>query len=205
MLSFFCAGIPSRAGAEKILEELGTDPGSVAAFRYRGNGWPGRACATLKDGSERSMSYFDSWGGFLSDHLQLRCKICADGTGKAADLAFADAWETDAKGYPLFEERDGVSLIVARTAKGAGLLKDSEAAGRLATAAFDLAALDAMQPGQSGRRKALLARLAGLWVLGRTVPRYRGLHILKAARRNPPASTFRNFIGMIRRGLTGRV
>ncbi len=205
MLSFFCAGVPSQAGAEGILEALGTDPGAVAAFRYRGNGWPGRATARLKDGTERSMSYFDSWGGILSDHAQLRCKICADGTGKAADLVFADAWHCDEKGYPLFEESDGVSLIVARTQTGADLMSASVMAGALSAQPFDPAGLAAIQPGQTGRRRALFARLAGLRALGRPIPRYEGLNILRAARQNRLGGSLRNFLGMIRRGLTGRL
>lgn len=204
-LSFFCGGIPSQGGAERILERLGTDLGATQAFRYRGNGWPGRATATLHDGSERSMSYFDSWGGILSHHVQLRCKICADGTGKAADIVCADAWETDDAGYPLFEERRGVSLIVARTSRGGTLLADAAAAGRLATQPFAPPNLAAIQPGQAGRRRVLLARLAGLRVLGRPVPRYKGLHIAAAARQGRTLTSLKNLLGMIRRGLTGRL
>ena len=205
MLSFFCGGIPSQTGAEMILKKLGTDLASTVAFRYRGNGWPGQATAQHRDGSDRSMSYFDSWGGILSHHVQLRCKVCADGTGKAADLVFADAWHSDKKGYPLFEERDGISLIVARTTKGATLLAEAGIAGKLTAQPFDSSVLAAIQPGQSGRRRALFARLAGLHLLARPVPHYRGLHIAAPARQNTLISNLKNFLGMIRRGLTGRL
>ena len=181
MLSFFCAGIPSQTGGEAVLTALGTDLAHTAAFRYRGNGWPGQATATLRDGTTRSMSYHDSWGKILSHHVQHRCKVCADGTGTAADLVCADARVSDAKGYPLFEERDGVSLIVARNPKGAHLLEQATVAGHLVTEDFDVTRLVSIQPGQVGRRRALLARLAGLWLLGRPVPRYRGLHLRAAA------------------------
>src|SRR5690606_15477419 len=147
MLSFFCAGVPAQAGAEAVLAALGTDLAATESFRYRGNGWPGQATAVLADGSRRSMSYHDSWGGILSRHVQHRCKLCADGTGTAADLVCADAWESDARGYPLFEEAEGISLIVARTALGARLLDEARAAGRIATAPFDPGRLAAIQPG----------------------------------------------------------
>lgn len=205
MLAFFCAGVPSQTGAELILKKLGTDLASTKAFRYRGQGWPGQATALLNDGSERSMSYFDSWGGILSKHVQLRCKVCADGTGKAADLVFADAWHSDDKGYPLFEEQDGISLIVARTAKGATLMAAAEQAGHLRVQPFDPSGLAAIQTGQSGRRRALFARLAGLRLLGRPVPRYRGLHIAAPARQNTLRSNLKNFLGILRRGLSGRL
>lgn len=205
MLSFFCAGVPSQAGAEAVLAKLGTDLASTEAFRYRGNGWPGRATARLRNGTSRDMSYHDSWGGVLSKHVQHRCKICADGTGKAADLICADAWETDDRGYPLFEEQEGTSLIVTRTPWGQALLKEAVAAGRLEIAPFDPQGLARIQPGQSGRRRALLARLAGLRLLGRPVPRYEGLHLLATARQNSWRGNLKNFLGMVRRGLAGRV
>lgn len=205
MLSFFCAGIPSQTGGEAVLKALGTDMEHTAAFRYRGNGWPGQAVATLHDGSTRSMSYNDSWGKILSRHVQHRCKICADGTGTAADLVCADAWVCDAQGYPLFEEQDGISLIVARNAKGADLLAEAETAGHLVTEGFDVAQLALIQPGQLGRRRALLARLAGLWLLGKPIPRYRGLHLRSAGAQNTVRRNLKNFLGMVRRGLMGRL
>jgi coenzyme F420 hydrogenase subunit beta len=205
MLSFFCAGIPSQTGGEAVLAALGTDLAHTAAFRYRGNGWPGQATATLQDGSTRSMSYNDSWGMILSHHVQHRCKVCADGTGTAADLVCADAWVCDERGYPVFEERDGISLIVARNGKGADLLAQAQAAGHLVTEDFDVAQLTSIQPGQLGRRRALLARLAGLWLLGKPIPRYRGLHLRAAGAQNPVRRNLKNFLGMVRRGLTGRL
>lgn len=204
MLSFFCAGVPAHAGAREVLAALGVAEDAVAGFRYRGQGWPGRATARLQDGSTRSMSYHDSWGGILSRHVQHRCKICADGTGKAADLVCADAWECDAAGYPVFDEADGVSLIVARTALGAGILAAAEAAGRVVAAPFDPADLARIQPGQRERRRALLARLAALRLCGRPVPAYRGLNLRAAARTGRAGRHLRNFLGMLRRVLQGR-
>ena len=201
IVSFFCAGVPSHAGGEEVLASLGTSPEAVRTFRYRGNGWPGRTTATLGDGRELSMTYHESWGGILSRHVQHRCKICADGTGVAADIVCADAWESDDRGYPIFDEAPGVSLIVARTELGARLMHDAEAAGRIGTAPFDPAALAAIQPGQRERRRALLARLTALRLVGRPVPHYEGLHLVEAARQNPVARNLKNFLGMVRRSL----
>ena len=208
MLSFFCAGVPAHAGARAILAALGVEEGRLAAFRYRGQGWPGRATARLQDGSERGMDYHDSWGGILSRHVQHRCRICADGTGTAADIVCADAWDCDTQGYPLFHEAPGVSLIVARTPLGARILAEARAAGQLTATPFDPARLAAIQPGQRERRRALLARLAALRVCGRPVPAYRGLQLGAAARTGRPGQIAgrlaRNFLGMLRRVLQGR-
>lgn len=199
MISFFCAGVPSETGGRAVLTALGTDPEAVEHFRYRGQGWPGRATAILKDGREASMSYHDSWGGILSKHVQHRCKICADGTGKAADIVCADAWESDAAGYPVFDEAEGISLIVSRTDLGAKVLKNAVAAGRIETNPFDVNQLALIQPGQRERRRALLARLLALRLTGRPVPIYRGLHLWSTARQNSALRNLRNFLGMLRR------
>ena len=201
VVSFFCAGVPSLEGGEAILNTLGVSPEKTASFRYRGHGWPGRATATAHDGSEASMTYNESWGQILSSRVQHRCKLCADGTGVAADIVCADAWETDERGYPLFEEADGISLIVARTQKGADLLARAESAGAISIGPFDVGVLQSIQPGQTRRRQALSARLLGQRILGRPVPIYRGLGIAQAAKGGSLKWRLRNLIGMIRRGV----
>ncbi|MEO0370914.1 MAG: Coenzyme F420 hydrogenase/dehydrogenase, beta subunit C-terminal domain [Pseudomonadota bacterium] len=205
MLSFFCAGVPSRTGATGILKALEVEERDLAAFRYRGQGWPGRATATRHDGSEADMSYHDSWGKILSHHVQHRCKICADGTGTAADVVCADAWKADDKGYPLFEEEDGISLVVARTDLGADIIAGAETAGTLKLADFDMSELRGIQRGQFWRRRLLSARLAGLRVMGKPVPRYQGLNLRAAAQTAGRRERFKNFTGMIKRVLRGRM
>ena len=201
ILSFFCAGVPSHTGGEEVLAKLGTDLKSTAKFRFRGNGWPGQATATAHDGSERSMSYHESWGGVLSRHVQMRCKLCADGTGTAADIVCADAWESDAAGYPVFKEAPGISLIVARTKLGADLLAKAQTAGHIKTEPFDVDSLTAIQPGQRERRRALMARLLARKLAGKPIPQYEGLQIRAAARQNPFRRNLKNFLGTLRRSL----
>lgn len=202
-LSFFCGGVPSETGARALLTQLDVSPDDLASFRYRGMGWPGFATARRKDGSESAMSYHDSWGGILSRHVQHRCKICADSSGMAADIACADAWLQDASGKPLFDEAPGVSLILSRTPLGERLVAAAEAAGAIQTKPFDMARLEAIQPGQSSRRRAVPARLLAQRLMGRPVPRYRGLHLGRMAIQAGFYLNLRNFMGMLRRGITG--
>lgn len=205
LVSFFCGGVPSQSAAEELLDVMGAPREEVRAFRYRGMGWPGYATATLADGSERQMRYADSWGQVLSKTVQLRCKICADGTGTAADIVCADAWEADAAGYPLFDEAPGISLIMARTDKGQQLMQEAEAKNRIETQPFDMESLPQIQPGQTKRREAVLARIAAMRLAGRPIPAYRGLHLRAAARRIPLRRHVQSFAGMLSRIMRGRV
>ncbi|MEM1047278.1 MAG: Coenzyme F420 hydrogenase/dehydrogenase, beta subunit C-terminal domain [Pseudomonadota bacterium] len=199
LVSFFCAGIPSRRGTEKILQELEVSETDVAAFRYRGNGWPGRATAVTRDGTARSMSYEESWGDILSKHVQTRCKICPDGTGSFADVVCADAWDCDDKGYPIFDDQAGVSLVMTRTDKGEEIVGAAEAAGYLETGPFDLDTLPAVQPGQYRRSIVLLARLLAFPLRGRKPPRFKGFNQRANAFKAGIFVYLRNFLGMFRR------
>ncbi|WP_246030442.1 Coenzyme F420 hydrogenase/dehydrogenase, beta subunit C-terminal domain [Litoreibacter halocynthiae] len=199
LVSFFCAGVPSLLGGQDILDRMSVDALDVARFQHRAEGWPGKAKATLRDRTQRTISYEESWGTLLSKRVQHRCKICADGSGVFADVVFADAWEADAKGYPSFEDRPGQSLVLCRTERGRSLVDEAYASGHLKLTPFDLNTLAAVQPGQTRRRRVLLARLAALWVLGRPIPRYRGMGLCAMARRASLSDTVRNFGGTMRR------
>ena len=212
MFSFFCAGIPSLSGAREILKKLSVDEKDVVAFRYRGDGWPGTAMARLRDGREEHMSYIDSWGAILSYHVQFRCKICPDGVGEAADLVCADAWNCDERGYPLFEEEDGRSLIITRNAKGEALFQEALSAGYVTAADSDLDAVFRMQPGQVRRKQRVFSRLCAVWLFGRVMPRFEGCRLLASAAMINPWQNIRDFLGTARRlmrlrlsRITGRV
>ncbi|MGI4880063.1 MAG: Coenzyme F420 hydrogenase/dehydrogenase, beta subunit C-terminal domain [Janthinobacterium lividum] len=204
MLAFFCAGVPSGDGARRILAAIDAPEAEVTAFRYRGDGWPGSARATLADGSTRSMSYHDSWGKILSKEIQFRCKICPDAVGGAADIACADAWYGDEKGYPSFAEQDGRSLVMSRTARGHALLQEAVAAGAIVTEPLDPAEIVRMQPSQARRKRELIARLAAVAVAGRPLPRYRGVMLAAAAKQTSLFSQVRSFAGLVRRIVQGR-
>lgn len=204
MLSFFCAGVPSRTGAHEILQRLGVKHDEVARFSYRGNGWPGAATARLNDGSEHSMGYDDSWGGVLTRHVQFRCKICPDGIGCDADIAFADAWHTDFAGDPMFKEAEGRSLIITRTRTGEDLLQEAVKAGVLRTNPESRRNIERMQPAQATRKRVLIARLAALVATLQPVPAFRDFRLLRLARQTSVATLVRNFLGTGRRTILGQ-
>jgi coenzyme F420 hydrogenase subunit beta len=199
LLSFFCAGVPSRRGAEKIVEKLGFDEREVRSFRYRGNGWPGFATAVSKSGETRSMSYAKSWGDILSRQVQFRCKLCPDGTGEFADIVCADAWECDESGYPLFKEQEGLSIVLSRTNKGEKLVQQAMDQGVIALQNLPARELGPMQPGQLGRKRRVFARLLALRLAMRPSPRFYGLRLFDNARLTSFQDNVKNVLGTFKR------
>lgn len=198
LLSFMCAGTPSAHGTIEIIKKFSLDPAQVVEFRYRGRGWPGTTAARTKDGAEAQMDYNTAWGKILNRHLQPRCKICADGTGEFADLVGADAWYGK-DGYPDFAERDGRSLVIARTLKGEGLLGNAAASGHLVVETFEPSQITPIQPYQVKRKRSLLARLLALKVMQRRTPRYKGMHLWRLAVSAGPVENLKVFLGSVKR------
>ncbi len=200
MVAFMCAGVPSYAGTSALLKAMGVeDESAVTAFRYRGDGWPGFATAVLADGRKFTMDYDTSWGTILNRHLQFRCKICPDGIGEFADIVCADGWHCDEQGNPLFDEQDGRSLLITRTAKGEALVGRAVEAGGLVTEPTQLAQLAHMQPFQSRRKGLVLSRLTALALVGRPRPRFAGLALGHNTRLLGIKENLRSFLGTFRR------
>lgn len=202
LISFMCAGTPSIAGTHQLLKQLEAPRESVVAFRYRGDGWPGLARATLRNGESRTMTYHDSWGKVLNRHLQTRCKICPDGIGEFADIVCADGWEADAEGYPSFTEGDGQSLILLRTDKGQALFRNALGDGAVQAEAFDPEAIGAIQPFQYYRRATLLPRLLAMRLLLLKTPTYRGFELFEGVRRIGLVRSIKAFMGLLARRRT---
>jgi coenzyme F420 hydrogenase subunit beta len=204
MLAFFCAGVPSHNGVDRILAELGVTPAEVTAFRYRGRGWPGMCAAETRGGDTLEMTYAKSWGAHLSREVQFRCKICPDAVGGVADVACADAWYGDEEGYPSFNEVDGRSLIIARTELGQTLLDEAISNGAVVIEPLDPREIGKMQPGQARRKRLVLARTAALPLASRPVPKMKGLSVAAAARRARPIDLIVNFLGALRRTVVAK-
>lgn len=188
VLSFFCAGVPNQWATDDLVRELGADVGAVVDVRYRGNGWPGRFTVTDRSGRTWSTTYDDSWGHHLGRRLQDRCKICPDGVGESADVSAADLWEADERGYPVFDDAPGRSLVIARTPRGVALVSGAVAAGYLDAHPTDLTLARAVQALHVQRRRLLLGRLAGSRAAGAATPHYRGFGLWRSALRHPVAS-----------------
>lgn len=174
-ISFFCAGIPSYRGTEEVLSKLGVEYKSVSNIYYRKDGWPGGFKVITKGNEVFTMAYNDSWGKILNKYLPFRCKICPDGIGEFADIVCADAWQDyDGKGYPTFENREGLSLLISRTDKGSEIVNKVMNDGYINNykTINDYDNIDKMQPYQALRRKWLYARILALKLLFYRIPKY---------------------------------
>lgn len=203
-LSFFCGGIPSFAGTGRILTAMGLSGRKLASFRYRGNGWPGLTEARTLDGETATMRYAESWGRYLSAEVQYRCKICPDAVGGVADIAAADAWYGGESGYPQFEEQEGRSLVIGRSAAAQELLDLAVRLGKVELEALAPTEIDLMQPSQARRKRLVGARTAAARTLFQPVPKMVGLAVGQSARRAQISETIHNYLGSLRRIIVGR-
>lgn len=202
-LSFFCAGTPSHRATRSLIAKLGVDPDDAEALRYRGNGWPGEFTVTA-GGSSVGISYDDSWGKHLGRDLQWRCKVCPDGTGEDADVAVGDFWRADEKGYPLFDDADGESVVIARTRRGHDLLMAAASAGVIALSEVDLDDVDRIQPLQRARKRTVAVRQLARVLTFKRVPRYRGYGFLARAAQHPRLA-LKTFLGTLVRSWRDRM
>jgi coenzyme F420 hydrogenase subunit beta len=150
------------------------------------------------------LSYAASWGDVLSQEVQFRCKICPDAVGGAADVAAADAWYGGESGYPAFDEADGRSLLISRTAAGDALVAAAEAAGTISTAPLAIEEIIKMQPAQARRKRLVASRLAAMRIAGLPAPDVGGLAVRQAAGMADLSENFKSCLGTLRRILSGR-
>lgn len=184
ILSFFCAGTPSQLATEGLITQMGFgDPSTeVTSLRYRGDGWPGDFVVRTAAGGRGSCDYNESWGKHLGPATQWRCKICPDGVGENSDITAGDFWHADDRGYPSFEEEEGVSVLIARTRRGDDLIRQAIEEGVLGARPASPDDVARVQPLQVKRRATLAGRMLGARLGGRRVPRYQGFNLLALAR-----------------------
>ncbi|MEO1061365.1 MAG: Coenzyme F420 hydrogenase/dehydrogenase, beta subunit C-terminal domain [Actinomycetota bacterium] len=197
-IGIFCAGTPSTRGTLELLERLGVATGDqLSTLRYRGNGWPGRAEATVATGEgdrRSSMSYAQSWGQ-LQKHRQWRCYVCADHTGEFADVSVGDPWYRT----PGAGER-GDSLVVVRTERGRAAVRAAVADGAIELRRLPGSRLPDSQPNLLATRGGVWARIVTTRALGVAAPRYRNLPTFVHWRRELGlVEQLRSFTGTVRR------
>jgi coenzyme F420 hydrogenase subunit beta len=198
VLSFFCAGSPSRKGTLELVKSLGVESDQVGNVRYRGNGWPGMFAVTLRGQTQpaREVTYQQSWG-FVQAYRPFATHLCPDGTGEDADLSCGDPWYRDVKpGEP------GSSLVVVRTARGRRLLHDAMRAGYVTLQRSEAWKMTASQKNLIAKRGAIGGRIAVLRLLGLPAPRLKGFSLLRNWLKLRFMEKLRSTLGTLRRVFT---
>lgn len=208
LFSFFCAGQPSIDANNRLIKALGgTDLSECSDLQYRGNGWPGFATLTMKDGTHKQMDYETSWMSILGRDVRKICRFCADGTGELADISCGDAWYLDDNGKPDFTERPGRNVIFARTEKGEELLRHIINNGKIEAVAFnpDSDGLKKMQPYHYTRKASLQVYKWALSLCGRPFPNYDRKKTAMFAKAFPLKQKILRFGGTVQRVLKGTI
>jgi coenzyme F420 hydrogenase subunit beta len=193
-IAVFCAGTPSTRGTIEALETMGVNVEDLAGLRYRGQGWPGEFTATLHDGSQRSLTYADSWGAVLQRHRQWRCMICPDHTGEFADISVGDPWYRE-----IAAGEAGRSLVVVRTERGRRFVQQAIASGTVELERVPGRTLVASQPNLMQVRGSVWGRTTAMRGLGMPAPTFRRLPMRRAWFRLPWRQKLRSTVGTVRR------
>jgi coenzyme F420 hydrogenase subunit beta len=191
VLTFFCAGTPSSSGTLDLVASMNIDAGDIRNLRYRGEGWPGRFKVMHNGGSEKSLSYADSWGS-LTRYRPPRCHLCPDGLGRVADISCGDAWDK-------FDENNdsGRSLIIVRTPLGQEILRRAIVAGYIQAEPTGPAQVFAAQSNLLARRREIFGRLFAMTLLGIPTPRFIGFSLFRSWLRLPLLTKARTVAGTI--------
>jgi coenzyme F420 hydrogenase subunit beta len=97
----------------------------VTELRWRAGEWPGYLLIRTRDGRElRAEKFYYNY--LIPFYITRSTLVSVDFTNELTDLSVGDAW------HPRYETQGGgYSVVLARTAQGAALLEEMEAAGVL--------------------------------------------------------------------------
>ena len=93
-----CSSQQTFEATEYLLKRVGISKSDVSSIRYRGEGWPGGVCITLKDGEAIRIPNNNSvWMRIFHSHLFVmpRCFFCQADRETASDIKLADPWGID--------------------------------------------------------------------------------------------------------------
>ena len=171
-LTLLCGGFQPDQSFRAFLSEQGLSEEGLKSVRYRGFGCPGPTSLTYRDGQEASFHYLDFWGEDESQWaMPLRCKICPDGIGEAADIVAGDAWDGASPNREESKTDPGFNSVITRTQKGAALYEAAISSGLIVKSeVVDCDFMSRVQPHQVAKKLAGQARIDGLHAVGSVAP-----------------------------------
>ena len=171
-MTMLCGGFQPDEAFREFLSDHSLSETGLNDVRYRGFGCPGPTSLTYQDGQQTQFHYLDFWGEDESQwSMPLRCKICPDGIGEAADIVAGDAWDGASPDRTESETDPGFNTVITRTKQGAALYDAAIKAGVITkTEEVDCAYMSRVQPHQVTKKLAGQARVEGLREAGSTAP-----------------------------------
>lgn len=195
-IAIVCGGVSAFGLSLDLIQRFGLREPEVSLLRYRGYGNPGRTRVEARDGRAYEVTYNDLWADEEKWRILFRCKICGDALGETADIAISDVWPG---GGPSGEDA-GFNGFIARTERGAGLLRRASDAGALTLVEeMGFRDFDIVQPHQVRKKQAITSRLAALRDAGFPITEYPDLRLDAAASSASPEYRRENYEGMRRR------
>jgi coenzyme F420 hydrogenase subunit beta len=165
VIGLFCERTLTYGAIDHIISYGDCPRAEVATFRFKSkvrSGWPGESYVRAKDGTEH----------FISNRHRLvakdaftpaRCRLCFDKMNVLSDLSFGDAWGVR-------EEKQGYSVVLARTRRGLDALQSAASAGAICVERVDP---EAVFRGQAiEQRRQLWSAYTHAWAeMARETPR----------------------------------
>lgn len=117
-IGLFCKQTKDLRFSDVILSKMGIRREDLKKIKFRGEGWPGYIQAQTKDGRFFKTPFLDSGLFWIAlSCTPLHCLLCASPMAESADISIGDAWMKRYK-----REENGVSVLIARTERGAKII-----------------------------------------------------------------------------------
>ena len=171
-LTMLCGGFQPDEAFRSFLAKHKLSEEGLSGVRYRGYGCPSPTSLSYEDGTYHHFHYLDFWGEDESQwSMPLRCKICPDGIGEAADLVAGDAWDGASPDRVESESDLGFNSVITRSAKGHDLYQKAIDDGYIIKSDIvDCDYMSSVQPHQVTKKLAGQARYEGLREAGSVAP-----------------------------------
>lgn len=207
LLSFFCAGAPSRNVNRKLLDNMQCKYELCTDLNYRGNGWPGYATAVDRNGHKYTMKYQDAWGRILGRDIRKICRFCLDGVGEMADISCGDLWYMKENRLPSFDEREGRNIVFCRTEKGQAIFDSVIQSGEVCIEDYPECENDLqfVQKHQYYKKATMKSSIDAMRFFGKPIPMYNRKLMKKLAGNTDIKNQFDKFKGTIKRILQGTI
>lgn len=168
-IGLFCGHCDNIHATTMHLRRRRVSSDMIERLEYRGDNWPGKVSARLKDGTINSVRFLDSdfkhihaCGFFMPPY----CTMCCDATSELSDISVGDAWLTEYK-----ESNQGRSIVIARNKNSNELVRDMENNGAIRLSECTPKQVVKSQLAQIFfKKKNIAARKSILRLIGKNIP-----------------------------------